>query len=1382
MHSSFSLRRFIGIGLFFIATQLSATDIWGRPAFTADAEALRQAAEVVKPEKHTDATVLLNDLHLTLDEFGRVTESRRLIYRIETQAGVENWAETSGRWEAWHQSKPEFKARVITLEGTEHWLDPKTLTDVPVHTDAPEMYSDGRRCGGPLPAVAIGSIIEEEVILHDTSPLFAAGIARRRSLAWSAPVNLTHVIIAHPESLGLHYELHLLPEAKVTKTNAGGVETITIEQGPLAAYKENPSYVPPDAVLYPEIEFATAASWRNVATEYARLTEDKLRPSEAQALLATINVKDGSREEKIRRIVAALHKNVRYTGVEFGESSLIPQSPSETLKRKYGDCKDKASLLVAMLRGAGISASLALVDAGPGRDVNKELAGMGLFDHAIVYIPATDKDSDLWVDATAQYSQVGTLPWMDYGRWALVVSENTEALRQIPELTSEQNVYREFREFALAEHGMATITETDEEIGPSDADFRRYYSGDSKQVKEKVENYVKQVYIADSLTSLEHGDLTNLDNPSSIKLLTKGRRGFTDFTSAAVAIRVESLFDYLPQYFWTKEEAAKDDEEEKPKARTTDWWITPLTAEWRYKIIAPPGFKLRALPSDRSEKVGTLSFTQKYSANADGTVVEAVLRVENPNNRLTVQQAKALRDAVVQARNSDAILVTFDEVGHSLISAGKIKEGLAAYRQLAVQHPKEALHKVQLSQALVTAGLGEKARSVALEATMLDPTSALAFSNLGLVLQTDLIGRPMKRGMDYKGAIAAFRKAILLDPKDRETRANLAILLEYDADGTRYSESAGLKEAVTVWRELKKLDEEYARTYDNNVLYDLWYAHDYQGVLDYAATLQTTDVPKAISLGAIALLQGSDAALKKSLQITFSDQERSTVLNNAGTLLLYVRRYQEAADVLSEATKGQDSDSASIQRAANAAKTKKYDEVKVDQSGPVSVLRQFIGEMMSGRLTLDEFKALTYGSLKHSDEPEEKQFSQAMESMTGNIGTSGVPLATYADMWVSNLHFALDGNDSVGYKVTVEYPGTTAQNMYVVRDAERYREVGRAVDLKLYTDELAGLVLESIEKKNLAAARKWLDRARDDAHLKGGDDPLADVGFPRFWTKGQEADVATMRKAALVLLPLRELKGAYFDELNEARKAAKTDLERDRLTMVMAFGYQAQKRWAEMLPLTQELTKSSPTSVRAFNLLVRAYVEMKRFDECEKLIQAKIQQHLDEPEYFRSYALFAEWQGDFKKSRAILKTIIDKGQGTANDMNTYAWDALFVPGPIEQESIDIGVRGNELTSNSNFAILHTLACVYAQAGKPSQARNLLLKAMDAEHMEEPSSDVWFGFALIAEQYGVIDAAVKMYGRVEKPKTDIPGATYTIAQQHLTALNELAKAAAKSSGQ
>ena len=67
--------------------------------------------------------------------------------------------------------------------------------------------------------------------------------------------------------------------------------------------------------------------------------------------------------------------------------------------------------------------------------------------------------------------------------------------------------------------------------------------------------------------------------------------------------------------------------------------------------------------------------------------------------------------------------------------------------------------------------------------------------------------------------------------------------------------------------------------------------------------------------------------------------------------------------------------------------------------------------------------------------------------------------------------------------------------------------------------------------------------------------------------------------------------------------------------------------------------------------------------------------------------------------------------------------------------------------------------------------------MDALHLEEPNSETWLGFAMIAEQYGVLDAAEKMYSRVEKPKVDYPGTSYVLARQHLAVLRGTASSSA-----
>jgi tetratricopeptide (TPR) repeat protein len=258
-----------------------------------------------------------------------------------------------------------------------------------------------------------------------------------------------------------------------------------------------------------------------------------------------------------------------------------------------------------------------------------------------------------------------------------------------------------------------------------------------------------------------------------------------------------------------------------------------------------------------------------------------------------------------------------------------------------------------------------------------------------------------------------------------------------------------------------------------------------------------------------------------------------------------------------------------------------------------------------------------------------------------------------------------------------------------------------------------------------------LDWAREKIHISEGDDPLSGQPFPHFWTKGQEGDEAAIRTAALVLLPSKELKGEYLTGLIRFLDAAKSDVERQRLNVVLAYAYAAQERWTELMNVAEKLMASAPDSYVAFQFATQAYAGMKRLDEWDKLVQSRLQNHSDDPEYIRSASRLAIYRSQFDQGRALIKTMIDRGKATESDMNGYAWNALFTPAPLDQDAIDTARRANDLTKNSNFAILHTLACLYAETGKTTQARELLLKAMEAGEMEDPDSEIWFGFAKIA---------------------------------------------------
>ena len=995
------------------------------------------------------------------------------------------------------------------------------------------------------------------------------------------------------------------------------------------------------------------------------------------------------------------------------------------------------------------------------------------------------QEPELWIDATAQYSRVGDLPRMDYGRWALVVKENTTALKKIPELTAAHNLHRELREFSLAEFGLATIRETDEQIGPRESEYREFYNGDGKAIREGGEKYVKNAYLADSLTALEHSDPSDMEKPFSLTLVSKGKRGSTDYESAVMAIRIEDLMGDFPAYFTTspaerKEETEKEAEStKKNKPRTADWFIDPFINEWDYKIIAPIGFKLRALPPSREQQIGSATFSQKYSSNAEGTVVQAVLRFESSRARLSVKQAEELRDAVVKARASDPVFVTFDQVAHSLIASGKIKEGLAEYQQLAHQHPKEALHRIQLARALLSAGLAENARTVARQATSLEPNSAQAYSTLAWILEHDPIGRLRKKGYDLQGAIAAYRKAKELDPKDKDIRANLAMLLEYDSNGDRYTANAQLKSAISEFRDLKKLDEETGRTYDDFVVYDLWYAREFKALEEALQDLPATDIRRGFVVAVTAIKQGSDAALKRSLEITTSNELSRKALTTAGWLLLKLHKYSEAADLITAGARGESTETQTATFAATLKKIKPREELKLDDADPRSAIQHFFAETFSARPSYENMmKLFSRNAIRSADAKKDAQeFRQSMFQLKVQLEKDGVPLETVGDIVLNNARYSVEGNDAQGYRITAETPGAAAQQAFVIKEDGSFKILEYSLAADKSPENLGWQALELLKKNELPGARQWLDWAREKIHMNGSDDPLAVQPFPYFWTKGQEGDAEAIRTAALVLLPAKELKGDELQALLHARDKAKTDLEKTRLDVVAASAYLQQDRWAELEPVATRLIQAFPDSMMAFQWITAVYAHTLRFDDWDKLVQDRMAKHRDELDYTRSAAQLARYRGDFIKSRQLIKDLADHSKATQSDLNSFAWDALFLPGEIAPETIEAAERANQLSQNSNFSIMHTLACLYAHAGKAAQARELMLKAMEGK-LEEPESSVWLAYGQIAEAYGEPDAAQAMYARVDKPQAEAPTSNFALAQQRLLALKNMSTTSAK----
>ncbi len=878
---------------------------WTAPHFSLDPKALYQAASAAPAPEGANVTMLSEDESYTFDETGRVVHIGHYIYKVLTQKGAEGWDSLSVGWDPWHELRPVIHARVIAADFSEHMLDPNTINEAPARGGDYKIYSDDKVLRAPLPAIAPGVVVEEEFTRTDSLPLFAPGTVGHIMLGEEdVPVMHSHVVFDYPATLPLRTNLLLLPGVKPVRTENGGRVTLTFDVGALDGIDIRDPYLPPELVLFPTIEFSTGASWQSIAAEYSKIVDSHASAEAVEAALEPLVAHKKSAAEKEAAILDYLDREVRYTGIEFGEAAIVPHDPAETLAKKYGDCKDKATLMVTMLRAAGIPAYVALLSVESRMDVPTDLPGMGLFNHAIVYVPGKNP---LWIDATDRYAQLGQLPMGDQGRLALIASADTTGLVKTPESASRDNDLAETREITLADNGPANIVEVIEPKGGFESGYRAYYADKpDKDTRESLRSYVKSEYVSDDLTKVDRSDPADLSRPFQLTIACeKAKRGYTGLEGAQVAIRVDSLFLPLPDPLKRKEETEEQKKAEgqdtRKKPRTADWWFNaPFTTEWNYRIVPPAGFVPKGLPQDAKIALGPALLSEQFSTGQNGVVL-AHLTFDSVKRRYTVAEATELRNKVADLAEGPAIVLNFEPEGAALLHDGKVKEALASYRALVAANPNSAVHHLQVANVLLQAGMGEAARAEARTAVKLDPSSALAEKTLADILKHDILGREMRPGIDLEGAAEAYRAAIKLDPDDNSTQADLALLLEYDSVGRRYSSQANMKDAIAEYQKLGQ-DKLEDLGLTDNLAFALFYGGDYAGA--YKAAQALNPQPRSLMAAAMAMTGGSKAGLDDANKRASNEDDYKDIAMTAGKMLMRIRQYPQSADFLEAGASG----------------------------------------------------------------------------------------------------------------------------------------------------------------------------------------------------------------------------------------------------------------------------------------------------------------------------------------------------------------------------------------------------------------------------------------------------------------------------------------------
>jgi tetratricopeptide (TPR) repeat protein/transglutaminase-like putative cysteine protease len=270
----------------------------------------------------------------------------------------------------------------------------------------------------------------------------------------------------------------------------------------------------PHPPAYPDlgmlVSVTTYETWSQLGLWYAGLFREQLELDEAARAGAKAAIA-GAKDERaiIERLYNYVVKNTRYVGIELGIHGWKPFKASEVHRRRYGDCKDKSTLLAALLRDNGIDATLTLVRTSDRGRLPSDHATMWAFNHAITYVPKLD----LFLDPTAEFSGSRELPYLDQGAMALVVHpDGRTKLLTLGESRAEDNLNRSTYVATFAKDGGLVLDGVERFFGARASSLRQEFE-EVEQRRKRLEEQLSDVFTGVSVARAEFTDLADLEAP-----------------------------------------------------------------------------------------------------------------------------------------------------------------------------------------------------------------------------------------------------------------------------------------------------------------------------------------------------------------------------------------------------------------------------------------------------------------------------------------------------------------------------------------------------------------------------------------------------------------------------------------------------------------------------------------------------------------------------------------------------------------------------------------------------------------------------------------------------------------------------------------------------
>ena len=590
-----------------------------------DLDQIATKTEIPAAWKGKDSAVLKHRVAVKVLPNGLTERLDHRVIRVLDDRGVRSQAVQALSYDPAESIVEVRRARVRRKDGTIEELGEVSV--VALASAGYRMYYDQRQIRVGFGGLRPGDTLEVAFLRRDVAAknMFDEYFGDLMPLQGSAPIGSVEYILEAPSDKPIYF-------------NRSGVTKKPSEDGAFTHYRyerKDVEAVTPEAAMPGWVEVAdflhasTYETWNDVGDWYWDLVreqlvvDDAIRGAVAEALSG---LPEGATDrQKVDAIYTYVVRNTRYVGLEFGIHGYKPYRTTEVFSRRFGDCKDKASLLKVMLEEVGIEANLVLVRTRDQGVMPSEPASLAVFNHAITYVPAFD----LFLDGTAEWSGPGELPSSDQGASVLVVKDGKGAqYRTIPVSEAAANVRSLRQEVALSATGSASLRH-DVEVRGASASSVRYQFQSAEQRVERMTQALGGSFPGVDVQSVTAPGIDDINRPAQLHATAKVPQWATQ-SGDAMRFKVTGRDSGFTSALAPK------------SSRNYPLVIdVPMRETHTLRYRLPSGYRFSTVPAPTSLDTDVGRFSLEVETTDDGAEVRTV--VELPKQRISPEDYPALR-------------------------------------------------------------------------------------------------------------------------------------------------------------------------------------------------------------------------------------------------------------------------------------------------------------------------------------------------------------------------------------------------------------------------------------------------------------------------------------------------------------------------------------------------------------------------------------------------------------------------------------------------------------------------------------------------------------------------------------------------------------------